>query len=108
MKEGKIFVADLNPTRGHEQSGIRPVVIISVEKFNTSFLDLVMVCPLTTKEKTFATHVEVKNINLKAKSYVKCEDLRSISKGRLLKEIGELSENDMRKIKSILRKILGF
>lgn len=108
MKEGKIFVANLNPTKGHEQSGIRPVVIVSVEKFNTSFLDLVMVCPLTTRERSFATHVKVENINLKSKSYVKCEDLRSISKERLIKELGSLSESDMCKIKMILAKILGF
>lgn len=108
MKEGKIFIANLNPTKGHEQSGIRPVVVISVEPFNDSFLDLVMICPFTTREKLFQTHVKVVNKNLKSKSYVKCEDLRSISKTRLLKEIGEVSQNDLEKIKDIIRKILGF
>jgi mRNA interferase MazF len=108
MKEGKVFIANLNPTRGYEKAGIRPVVIISVEHFNDSFLNLVMVCPLTTREKFFSTHIKIHNDNLKAKSYVKCEDLRSISKERLIKEIGCLSKSEMEKIKDVLRKILSF
>jgi mRNA interferase MazF len=108
MKDGKLFIANLNPTKGHEQAGIRPVVVISVEGFNDSFLDLVMICPLTTQEKQFLTHIEVNNDNLKKRSFVKCEDLRSISKERLIKEIGFLSKDDVYKIKEIIRKIIGY
>lgn len=42
-KRGEIWLIDLNPTRGHEQHGIRPAVIISVDEFNSCPADLIIV-----------------------------------------------------------------
>ena len=42
---GEIWLADLNPTRGHEQAGVRPVLIISTNTFNHGRADLVFVLP---------------------------------------------------------------
>jgi mRNA interferase MazF len=49
---GEIWLADLNPTRGHEQAGARPVLIISTDPFNYGPAGLVFVLPLT---KTWAS-----------------------------------------------------
>ncbi len=43
---GEIWLADLNPTRGHEQSGRRPVIVLSEDLFNNGPADLVIVLPI--------------------------------------------------------------
>ena len=48
---GEIWLADLSPVRGHEQSGRRPCLVISVDYFNQSPADLVIIVPVTTREK---------------------------------------------------------
>ena len=53
MKQKEIHLADLNPTKGSEQQGIRPVVIISGDVMNNN-LDVCIVCPLSTTIKHYA------------------------------------------------------
>ncbi len=56
MKQGEIWYADLNPTKGSEQQGARPVVVISGDVLNTH-LPIVIVCPLTTKIKNYKGNI---------------------------------------------------
>ena len=53
MKQREIWFANLNPTKGREQRGIRPVVIISDNDMN-DHMDICIVCPLTSKIKNYA------------------------------------------------------
>lgn len=62
-KRGEIWLVDLSPTRGHEQSGIRPAVIISVDEFNSCPAELVVVVPITSKNKNIPLHVEIQPEN---------------------------------------------
>ena len=48
---GDVWIVDLDPTKGHEQAGKRPCLVISVDIFNQGPADLVMVLPITTKAK---------------------------------------------------------
>jgi mRNA-degrading endonuclease toxin of MazEF toxin-antitoxin module len=48
---GEVWLADLNPTRGHEQEGARPVLIISTDPFNQGPAGLVFVLPLTRTDR---------------------------------------------------------
>lgn len=50
-RRGEIWLADLGTGRGHEQSGQRPVMVISDDAFNSGLAGLVMVIPLTSKVK---------------------------------------------------------
>ena len=52
MKQGEIWNADLNPVRGSEQAGFRPVVIISGNLLN-EFLNVIIVVPLTSQVKNY-------------------------------------------------------
>lgn len=81
ITRGEIWLADLNPSRGHEQAGKRPCLIISVDLFNQGAAGLVVVLPITSKEKGIPFHVEIdpNDGGLKVKSFIKCEDVRSIS-----------------------------
>uniref|UniRef100_A0A7C5V2J1 mRNA interferase n=1 Tax=Caldicellulosiruptor owensensis TaxID=55205 RepID=A0A7C5V2J1_9FIRM len=108
-KRGEIWLVDLNPTRGHEQSGIRPAVIVSVDEFNSCPADLVVVVPITSKNKSIPLHVEIQpeNSGLTKVSFAKPEDIRSISKERLVKKIGQLPEEKLKELEEKIRILLG-
>ncbi|KLU61151.1 mRNA interferase endoA [Peptococcaceae bacterium CEB3] len=90
---GDIWLVDLNPVRGHEQAGTRPALILSVNLFNSGPAGLVVVIPITTRSKGIPFHVEVHppEGGLTSTSYIKCEDIRSVSKNRLANRLGALS-----------------
>src|SRR5919202_3611770 len=82
---GEIWLADLNPTRGHEQAEARPVLIISTNTFNHGPAGLVFVLPLTCTDRCIPIHVPIDppEGGVSARSYILCDALRSISKDRL-------------------------
>jgi mRNA interferase MazF len=106
---GEIWTANLNPTHGHEQSGERPVLIISTNPFNHGPADLVFVLPLTRTNRRNPLHVPVDppEGGLTARSYILCDAMRSISKDRLTTRAwGILSASTMAKIEDNLRILL--
>lgn len=106
---GEIWLLDLDPTRGHEQAGRRPGLIVSVDQFNHGPAGLVVVLPITTREKGIPFHVEVaiQTPGLAKKSFIKCEDLRSVSKERLLSCLGRVSPRIMEAVEDRIRILLG-
>jgi mRNA interferase MazF len=106
---GDIWLVNLNPGQGHEQSGIRTALVISVNLFNHGPAELVVVLPITTKYKGVPFHIEIVSPDggLKEMSYVKCEDIRSISKDRLLSRLGVVSEQVVKKVEDRVRILLG-
>ncbi len=90
---GEIWMIDLDPTRGHEQAGKRPALIVSDDLFNSGPAGLVIVLPLTTKPKGIRSHVPVQppEGGLRKPSFIKCEDIRSVAVERLGKRLGAVS-----------------
>ena len=92
--KGDIILLDLNPTKGHEQSGFRPAIVISNNVFNIN-TKMAMVCPITTNEKEFPTHYLLED-TVKVHGSVLCEHIRSIDyETRKIKFIEKLSDNDL-------------
>ena len=58
-QRGEIWLADLDPTFGHEQGGCRPVLVISVDAFNAGLSGLVVVLPVTSRIRPLPLHVAV-------------------------------------------------
>lgn len=88
MKQGEIWHANLNPSKGSEQAGHRPVLIMSGDLMN-SFLKVVIVCPLTRKIKNYKGNLVLtaNEINgLETESEVLSFHIKSISKERLTKK----------------------
>lgn len=56
---GEVWMVDLDPTKGHEQAGRRPGLVVSVDLFNHGPADLVVLVPITSKAKGIPFHVEV-------------------------------------------------
>jgi len=102
-------MVDLKPTRGREQDGTRPALVLSVDKFNHGPADLVIVLPITTVKKNIPTHVPVPKgeSGLTGDSYIKCEDVRSISKDRLIRHMGSVTPPRMQQAQMFVRLLLG-
>jgi len=105
---GEIWLVDLSPVRGHEPAGRRPALVISVDEFNHGPAGLVLVIPLTTKEKGIPFHVEVQppQGGLERRSFIKCEDLRSVAKERLLELWGRVTPTTLAEVEDRLRILL--
>ena len=97
FSRGDIWLAALDPVRGREQAGTRPVVIVSADEFNSCPAGLVIVVPFTKRERGVSSHVRVDatEAGLKHESFSTCEQMRSISKKRLLKRMGNLGDKAM-------------
>ncbi len=107
--QGDVWLANFDPTKGREQSGARPCLVVSVDAFNHGPLDLTVVIPMTSTRRGWPTHVEIQppEGGLKNTSFIKCEDVRSVSTERLIKRLGTVSEKNMATVADRLRIIIG-
>ena len=95
-ERGDIVWIDFSPTKGHEQSGLRPAVVISSVKYN-SFSGLVLVSPVTSKRKDYFFEVPIEG--LKVKSFVLADQIRSFDIQERVKKItGKVSELEINEI----------
>ena len=105
---GEVWTVSLDPVRGHEQAGTRPALVISVDEFNQGPADLVVVLPITSQFKGIPFHVEVRppEGGLNVRSFVKCEDIRSVSKERLVRKRGSITAQTLSDVEDRLRILL--
>ena len=93
IKRGDVFLANLSPTRGSEQAGRRPVLVIQNDVGN-EFAPTTIIAPLTTKKypKHYPTNVHVSKAaaGLREDSTVLLSQIRTIDKERLEKKLGHL------------------
>ncbi|MCX6038514.1 MAG: type II toxin-antitoxin system PemK/MazF family toxin [Chloroflexi bacterium] len=88
---GDILWADLNPTRGSEQAGLRPVVVISHDVFNErSGTVIALAITSQPQQAGFPLTLELQNANMPKQSWVKISQIRTLSIERLGKKIGQL------------------
>jgi mRNA interferase MazF len=103
-----VWLVDLNPARGHEQRGRRPALIVSTDQFNTGPAGIVVVVPMTTRQRNVPLHVRVEppEGGVRETSFAKCEDVRSISTERLESRWGAVSAQTMAVVADRLRILL--
>ena len=93
-KQGDICYMDFNPTKGHEQKGNRPAIVVSNDVFNVN-TGMAIVCPITSNTKEFPTHYILSD-SKKVKGSVLCEHMRSIDYTmRKLSFVEKASDNDL-------------
>lgn len=110
VKQGDIWWAELNPAKGREQAGSRPVLIISGNLLNEN-TDVVIVCPLTTKLKRYHGNLilEASDQNgLTETSEVSTWQIRTVAKLRLTEKIGAIPTIEVEKVHHTLNDILKF
>ena len=106
-RRGEIYLVDLTVnTVGSEQGGIRPAVIVQNEAGNEHSTTTI-ICPLTSKvKKNIPTHVDLRkeDCGILRDSTVLCEQVRAVSKERLKKKLGEVT--NMQKLNDINQKMI--
>jgi mRNA interferase MazF len=97
MRQGEIWMSDLNPSMGSEQAGRRPVVILSGNLMNR-FLQVIITAPLTSKIKNYQGNPVLQpnqSNGLKIESEILVFHIRSVSKDRLIERIGEITKTEL-------------
>jgi|SRR3989338_696240 len=100
MRQGDIWLADLDPTKGSEQKGRRPVVVISGNTLNNA-LPIAIVVPLSSKLKGYPTSVRLRPTRmngLKTEADVLPFQVRTLATTRFKKLIGNVTANELRDI----------
>jgi mRNA interferase MazF len=105
---GEIRWADLTPTRGHEQAGLRPVIILSHDIFNErSGTVIVMAITSQPQKAGFPLTVTLKTGNLPKKSWIKISQIRTLSAERIGKLIGKVSQEELDQVIDGLNEIIA-
>ena len=110
MKQGEIWFANLNPSTGSEQAGLRPVVVLSGNLLN-EHLNILIVAPLTTKLKRYKGNPILKpskSNGLKSESELLIFHIRSISKDRLISKQGNIEAIELTNAIKTLNDILKY
>jgi mRNA interferase MazF len=110
IRRGDVWLADLGPTQGHEQTGEWPVLIISTDPFNQGRSRLVIAVPFTTRQRGLPIHVEVRppDGGLHEVSFAMCEQIRSLAVDRLGPHpFGSVSPAVLSSVESRLRLLLA-
>ena len=105
---GEVWLADLNPTRRHEQAGRRPVLVVSEDLFNRGPAGLVIVLPMTSTLRNVPSHVPLAPPeggvnNLTA---ILCEGVQSVAVERLVVRWGAVGRQTMAAVEDRLRILL--
>ena len=95
-----IILANLDPCVGSEIKKSRPCVVLSPNEMN-KYLRTVVVAPMTTSSKSYPTRVEVKHDG--KLGWVVLDQIRTIDKQRLVKQLGKLSKPEIKEVKNILK-----
>jgi mRNA interferase MazF len=105
---GEIYWADLDPTKGREQAGQRPVLILSQDIFNERSGTVIAMAITSQSQKAgFPLTLELSSSALPRRSWVKISQIRTLSTERLGKRITRLSEKDLDLVIEGLNEILG-
>ncbi len=105
---GDIWWADLNPARGHEQAGVRPVLIISNDIFNDRSGTVIAVA-ITSQEPAagFPLTLEIHSAKLPKRSWAKISQIRTLSVERLTARAGQALEEELDRVVVGLNEIVG-
>jgi len=108
LLRGEICWADLSPGRGHEQTGRRPVLILSHDVFNErSGTVIAMAITSQPQQAGFPLTLEIGTGGLPKRSWVKMSQVRTLAAERIGKRIGRLTPEELVKVVDGLNEIIG-
>lgn len=101
LKTGDIITMDFNPTKGHEQAGHRPAVIISNSDYG-KLMQLAIVCPITNTNNHFPVHIPL-DVRSKTTGCILCEHVRTVDLSqRNAKYVEKLPQDIFEEVKDIV------
>ena len=105
---GSVHWADLSPTRGHEQSARRPVLILSADVFNERSGTVIAVALTTQPQRAgFPLTLELDSAQLPRPSWIKISQIRTLSAQRIGRKLGTASPEEVAQVIEGLNEILG-
>ena len=108
IRRGEIRWADLSPTRGHEQAGRRPVLVLSHDVFNArTHTVIAAVLTSQTPRAGFPLTLELSHPRLPKRSWVKIGQVRTLDVGRIGKRLAEAEPEEMAQVLDGLFEIIG-
>ncbi|MFA4846508.1 MAG: type II toxin-antitoxin system PemK/MazF family toxin [Patescibacteria group bacterium] len=103
MKQYEIYLANLDPTIGHEIKKTRPCLIVSPDEMNDS-IRTVIIAPMTTQSHPFPTRVPVRFKD--NDGWIVLDQLHTLDKLRLVKKLGAISPVTICTVKQVLKEML--
>lgn len=100
ISQYQIILVNLDPTLGSEIKKTRPCVVISPNEMN-KFLNTVVIAPMTTSSKNYPTRIEVRHDS--KIGWIVLDQIRTIDKQRIIKDLGRLTKAEINKLKSVLK-----
>ena len=105
---GDIRWADLNPVRGHEQAGQRPVLVLSHDVFNERSGTVIAVAMTSQEPRAgFPLTLESRAAGLKKRSWIKISQIRTLSVDRIGARLGRATDEEVARVIDGLNEILG-
>jgi mRNA interferase MazF len=105
---GEIRWAELDPTRGNEQAGLRPVLILSHDVFNARSGTVIAVALTSQQQRAgFPLTLELASVELPKRSWVKISQIRTLSIERIGRRIARVTPEDLAQVLEGLNEILG-
>lgn len=100
--------ADLNPVRGHEQAGLRPVLVLSHDVFNDRSGTVIAVALTSQQPRAgFPLTLESRAKGLSKRSWIKISQIRTLSVERIGRRIGHASAEEIAEVIEGLGEIIG-
>jgi mRNA interferase MazF len=103
-KRFDVFLVNLDPTIGNEIQKKRPCVIVSPEEMNRN-ISTVIIAPMTTKGREYPTRVICQFQNKDGQ--IVLDQIRTVDKSRLVKKIGQISQDEQREVLNILAEMFA-
>jgi mRNA interferase MazF len=105
---GEVRWADLNPVRGHEQAGERPVLVLSHDVFNERSGTVIAVAVTSQEPRAgYPLTVELTSAKLPKRSWVKTGQIRTLSTERVGRRLGHVSEEELAHVIDGLFELIG-
>ena len=111
LKRGEVWLANLDPTQGSEQAGIRPIIIFQndiVSQFSTTTIAI----PLTTNQRRASLPIcmliKQGDGGLSQDSVALCFQIRVLDKARLIRKLGQLSAETIAQLEEVVLVTLGY
>ena len=103
IRQYRVYLINLDPTIGHEIKKTRPCIVISPDEMNQN-INTVIVAPMTTKSHNYPTRVPLTFAG--KKGWVILDQIRTLDKARIVRDLGTINKNTISSIKRVLMEML--
>lgn len=100
VKQGDIIKLDLDPTKGHEQAGYRPVLVVNNGSFSKAS-NMIVVCPITNTDRNSPLHISLEGLT--TTGFVMCDQIKAIDiKARTYKVVETVDDDTLWEVSDII------